>query len=154
MPIERFFEIAKDTQIRTAMYWGGFVFLCNIKTLFNIDIVYNNIGFQIMIKRLKMDILAISETKEMIVDFLNTLQKFPSKHDFFDAKENTRNVIYQLYHNEKTPFHHSEVMLNMINKLEVLKYDSTYEQFVLIANQAKNIHDLMDYILQDIHSGM
>lgn len=99
-----------------------------------------------------MDILSISETKKVIVDFLNTLQKFPSKHDFCNAKENMRNVISQLYHNEKTPFHHSEVMLNMINKLEVLKYDSTYEQFVLIVNQAKNIHDLIDYMLQDIRS--
>lgn len=153
MPIERFFEIAKDTQIRTALYWGGFVFLCDIKTLFNIIIAYN-IGFKIMTKRFKMDILAISETKKMIVDFINILQKFPSKHDFCDAKEDTRNIIFQLYHNEKTPFYRSEVMLNMINKLEVLKYDSTYEQFVLIANQAKNIHDLIDYMLQDIHSGM
>ena len=101
-----------------------------------------------------MDILAISETKKMIVDFLNTLQKFPSKHDFCNAKENTRNVISQLYHNEKTPFHHSEVMLNMVNKLDVLEYDSTYSEIVSIVNQTKNIHDLIDYILQDIRSEM
>lgn len=101
-----------------------------------------------------MDILAISETKNAISDFLNKLQKFPSKHDFCDAKENTRNVIFQLYHNEKTPFYRSEVLLNMVNKLDILKYDSTYEQFVSIVNQTKNIHDLIDYILQDIRSEM